>query len=31
MAFVDCSACAERYRRHWIGVIFMALYTGPPR
>ena len=27
MAFVDCSACAERYRRHWIGVIFMALLS----
>ena len=27
MAFVDCSACADRYRRHWIGVIFMALLS----
>ena len=27
MAFVDCSACADRYRRHWIGVVFAILLS----
>ena len=27
MVFIDCDVCADRYRRHWIGVIFMALLS----
>jgi hypothetical protein len=27
MAFVDCSVCADRYRRHWIGVVLMILVS----
>jgi hypothetical protein len=27
MAFVDCSACADRYRRHWVGVALVILLS----
>ena len=27
MAFVDCSACADRYRRHWAGVVLTILLS----
>ena len=27
MAFVDCSACAERYRRHWAGIVLTILLS----
>jgi hypothetical protein len=27
MASVDCDVCADRYRRHWIGVAFTALLS----
>ena len=27
MAFVDCTACADRYRRHWIGVVCATLLS----
>ena len=27
MAFVDCIACADRYRRHWVGVVLTILLS----
>jgi len=27
MGFVDCSACADRYRRHWIGIVLAILLS----
>src|SRR5438309_10609606 len=27
MAFVDCTACADRYRRHWAGIVCAILLS----
>ena len=27
MAFVDCNACADRYRRHWAGIVLTILLS----
>ena len=27
MVFIDCDVCADRYRRHWIGVVLAILLS----